>query len=404
MKVAYAVKSIWAPRSCVGSNSLISFAPAPNEDTCKVLTFCLKMPFNWEVVMIFKFRFVLMFVSAIVFAFAMGPAHSKGKAKKKSAFRVACGKEVKRHCKKVKPGKGRLLKCVKKLKKHKKTKRCRKYLAKRKKRLKARTAKRNLVPAKPSVRALSVGTASRKPTATKAVPKDISTKTDAKPEPEPVSSNCNTASSCYTTNDCCPDSSATGARLKVLQEAKAMLDDHLKRRGSTCENEKNLYYPRQCSGFVIDAFYRAGMLDVSAMKHYDWNASYTKDYAKCGGGKYVQTPASSSNRSSASLSSGDWMPNINVSYMRDKYCSNRTGSAYSSEGGCAHPWFTRVTESQLKPGDLWVSSGHVGIIFDVKNKVMVHNAVSTGPTMDRWDSNYYKNVQKQIIFVRHHAL
>ena len=46
--------------------------------------------------------------------------------------------EVKKHCKRVKPGKGRLLKCVRKLEASK-SKRCRSYLAKRKKR-KARLA------------------------------------------------------------------------------------------------------------------------------------------------------------------------------------------------------------------------------------------------------------------------
>ena len=365
----------------------------------------------------FNFRFGLMFLSAVVFSFSMGSVHAKRKGKKKSAFRTACGKEINRHCKKVKPGKGRLLKCVRKLKRNKKAKRCRKYLAKRKKRFKTKMAKRGGVPVKPSVRRSvkpSVKPSARrsvkpsvKPSTRPSMAQPVATSAQATtndPVTKPAAADCNAASSCYQTNDCCPDSGATGARLKVLEEAKAILDDHLRRRGSACDNEKGLYYPRQCSGFVIDAFYRAGLIDVSAMKHYDGNGSYTQAYSTCGGGQYVQTAASSSNRSSASLSSGDWKPNLNVSYMRDKYCDNRSGSAYSNEGGCAHPWFTRVSESELKPGDLWVSSGHVGIVFDVRNKVMVHNAVSTGPTMDRWDSNYYKNVQKNIIFVRHHAL
>ena len=48
---------------------------------------------------------------------------------------AACGKEVKKHCKRVKPGKGRLLKCVRK-QEASKSKRCRSYLAKRKRNVK----------------------------------------------------------------------------------------------------------------------------------------------------------------------------------------------------------------------------------------------------------------------------
>lgn len=348
--------------------------------------------------MLSRFRIVFMLAAAAMLVFAFSPAHSKRK-KKKSAFRTSCSKELKRHCKKVKTGKGRLLKCVKGLKKRKVSKRCRGYLAKRKKRFEAK-AGRTVKRGKPGVSRFIKRPAPKaaSTTSTTAVGNSATSAASG------AHASCNQASTCSATNDCCPDSSATGSRLKVIQEAKAILDSHLTRRGSTCENEKNLYYPRQCSGFVIDAFYQAGLIDVAMMKHYDWNANYTKKYAKCGGGEYVQNAASANSRTSAALSSGTWRPNVNVSYMRDTYCTNRTGESFSSEGGCAHPWFTRISESKVKPGDLWVSSNHVGIVYDAKNKVMVHNAMSTGPTMDRWDSDYYKNKQSNVIFVRHHEL
>lgn len=95
---------------------------------------------------------------------------------------------------------------------------------------------------------------------------------------------------------------------------------------------------------------------------------------------------------------------MNVTYMRDGYCKTTRGSGYSDADGCAHPWFKMIRESEVKPGDLWVSKTHVGIVFDAKKKIMVHNAVSTGPTMDNWDSGYYKNNQTNIIFLRHHSL
>ena len=214
-----------------------------------------------------RLRIVFMLAAALMFVFAFSPAHSKRK-NKKSPFRTSCSKELKRHCKKVKPGKGRLLKCVKRLKKRKVSKRCRRYLAKRKKKFEAnagRTVKRGKPLNVKRIKRPSAKPASKASITPSA--KSVPSASSASSASNVSNASCNQASTCYKTNDCCPDSSATGSRLKVIQAAKSILDSHLKRRGSSCENEKNLYYPRQCSGFVIDAFYQAGLIDVTTVSY-----------------------------------------------------------------------------------------------------------------------------------------
>ena len=195
-------------------------------------------------------QYLWLLLLGLILAFGASPAFAKSKKRKKSAFRAACGKEVKKHCKRVKPGKGRLLKCVRKLKKRQKSKRCRSYLAKRKKKRKARLA---ALGASRGTKARGARTRTKPPasrtdssSSNRSSSADQGTKsTDNNGSASQASSrqpsfDCNQASSCVSTNDCCPDSSAEGARLEALVQAKKLLDAALASRGSDkCSNEKN---------------------------------------------------------------------------------------------------------------------------------------------------------------------